>query len=145
MDETAFKVSARELFYGAIMLGMDRLVNVEYDFPTDDERLLVQLDETKQSMHKKKLLRENSKGEVTLDFMLSACVAFCARPDDCSVLETDGVSGTVYHAAGSFMLLESDNDDEYTAHWFKDADSVDGYITQRQEETSREGILDGGS
>lgn len=145
MDDNFFRVSSRELFYSAMLLGVDRLVNVEYDFPTDDEHLAAELDETKRSLNRRKLLRENSKGEIAIDAALSACVAFCAKPEECSVIDDEGALGTIYCAEGSYMFLEPDGEGEYMARWFQNADSVDEYITLKLEETQKEGILDGGA
>jgi hypothetical protein len=131
MDENYLDVSNKELFYTAMMLDLDRLVNVEYDFPADDEKLLSEFDEVKKTLHKRKLLKENSKGEITLDSALSVCAAFCARPENCIVVDEEGFYGTVYNAVDSYMLLERTDEDKNKAYWFADRQSMDDYITQR--------------
>jgi hypothetical protein len=133
MDENYLHVTNKELFYSAMMLNLNRLVNIEYDFPADDIKLAKELDEAKRSLHKKKLLKESAKGEITLDFALSACAAFCARPDNCAVVDREGYYATVYGAANAYMLLERLNEGESAARWFKDRESLDGYLTQKLE------------
>ena len=128
MEDHCLSVTERELFYSAMMLGLDRLVGVPYDFPAGDKERAAELEETKRALHKRKLLRENSKGEITLDFVLSACAAVCARPDACTPVEAEGLRGTIYAAAGSFLFLESEEDGGFVARWFEDAQSVDAYM-----------------
>ncbi|MDR1965812.1 MAG: hypothetical protein LBQ36_03815 [Synergistaceae bacterium] len=131
MEENYLQVSNRELFYSAMMLGLERLVNVEYDFPADEAKLESELDETKRALHKKKLLKENTKGEITLDFALSLCAAFCSKPENCMVVDEGGFYATIYNAADSYMLLERTGEGEYAARWFADRAPLDGYITQK--------------
>lgn len=131
MDENYLRISNKELFYAAMMLGVDRLVNVVYDFPTDEARQLSELDEVKRVLHKKKLLKESSTGEITLDTSVAACAAFCAEPDDCAIVDEEGFYATVYDAADSHMLLERLDDENNEARWFEDKTSIDEYIEQR--------------
>lgn len=131
MEENALRVSNKELFYSAMMLRLERLVNIEYVFPADDAKLAKELDEVKRSLHKRKLLKENAKGEITLDFALSACAAYCAKPDSCAVVDEGGYYATVYGAANSYMLLERAGENECSARWFRDKKSLDGYVTQK--------------
>jgi len=133
VDEKYLHVTNKELFYSAMMLNFDRLVNVEYIFPADEDRLAKELDEVKRSLHKKKLLNENSKGEINLDFALSACTAFCANPDKCIVVDEEGYYATVYVVADSYMLLERGTEDENSALWFRYKESLDGYVMEKLE------------
>ena len=135
MDGQCLRITNKELFYSAMMLNFDRLVNVEYVFPADETRLAKELDEAKRTLHKKKLLKENSKGEINLDFALSACAAFCANPDKCIVVDEDGYYATVYVASDSYMLLERAGEEENAALWFRDRESLDGYIMRKLEST----------
>jgi hypothetical protein len=147
MEENALRVSNKELFYSAMMLELDRLVNVEYVFPADDAKLAKELDEVKRSLHKRKLLKESAKGEITLDFALSVCAAFCAKPDNCAVVDEGGFYATVYEAGDAYMLLERLSDDESAARWFKDRESVGEYLTRKLEslEGKEEANTDGGA
>jgi len=138
MDENSLSVSSKELFYSAMLLGFDRLVNIEYIFPADDERLAAELDEVKKALHKRKLLKENSKGEITLDFTLSLCAAFCSKPDSCTVVDEEGYYATIYSAADVNMLLEKNEDGEFSALWFPDSETLDGHITQKLESVTTE-------
>ena len=148
MDEKCLRVTNKELFYSAMMLNLDRLVNVEYVFPADEEKLAKELDEAKRSLNKKKLLKENSKGEISLDFALSACAAFCANPDKCIVVDEGEYYATAYVAADSYMLLERGVEDENSALWFQDKESLDGYVMKKlenSEEIKKEAEADGGA
>jgi hypothetical protein len=138
MEENSLRVSNKELFYSAMMMNFDRLVNIEYDFPADEKKLAAELEEVKSALRRRKLLKENSKGDVTMDFALSACTAFCAKPDNCMVVDERGFYATIYGAAGSYMLLERGDGGEYAALWFGDRESIDGYITGRLENVSTE-------
>jgi hypothetical protein len=139
MDEYNLRVSNRELFYSAMLLWQSQLVNVEYDFPADSAARKAELEEVKRSLHKKKLLRENSKGAVTLDSKLSSCVGFCAAPDSCVVADEDGFYATIYGVGDSCMLLERIEDGENEVSWFKDRQSADSYITERiEKDTTKE-------
>jgi hypothetical protein len=136
MEESSLRVSNKELFYSAMMMNFDRLVNIEYDFPADEKKLAAELEEVKGALRRRHLLKENSKGEITIDFALSACTAFCAKPDNCMVVDEKGFYATIYGAAGSYMLMERGDDGEYLALWFPDRESADGYITGRLENIS---------
>jgi hypothetical protein len=131
VDGNALRITDKELFYSAMMLNLDRLVNVEYVFPADEAKLSKELDEVKRSLHKKKLLKENAKGEITLDFALSACAAYCAKPDHCTVVDEEGYYATIYGAANSYMLLERTGDGECAAVWFRDREALDEYVTRK--------------
>jgi hypothetical protein len=147
MEEDFLRVSNKDLFYSAMMLKLDRLVNVEYVFPADDAKLAKELDEVKRSLHKRKLLKESAKGEITLDFALAACATFCARPENCAVVDRDGFYATVYDSGGAYMLLERLSEDESGALWFKDREAVDGYLTRKLAslEGKEEAKADGGA
>ncbi|MDR1472244.1 MAG: hypothetical protein LBS75_06950 [Synergistaceae bacterium] len=131
MEENGLSVSSKELFYSAMMLGLDKLVNVEYVFPADETRMADELEEVKRGLRKKRMLKENTKGEITLDFGLSLCAAFCSKPDSCGVVDEDGLYGTIYKAAETYMFLERTGEGENAAKWFKDSESLDEHITRR--------------
>ena len=139
MDEQRLCVTNKELFYSAMMLNHDRLVGIEYDFPADEARLTKELNEAKRSLHKKKLLKENSKGEINLDFALSTCAGLCANPDSCIVVDEDGYRATVYVASNYYMLMERAGKDENAALWFRDKEALDGYIMQKLESMKGDG------
>ena len=133
MDEEYLRVTNKELFYSAMMLNFERLVNVEYLFPADEAKLAQELEEAKRSLHKKKLLRESSNGEISLDFALSTCASSCANPDSCIVVDEDGYYATIYVTSDTYMLLEQVNEEENAALWFKDKESLDGYVIRKLE------------
>jgi hypothetical protein len=145
MDKNYLKLSDKELFYGAMILNLDRLVNVVYDFPMVTQRLAAELDDVKRSFHKKKLLKENSKGQITLDNDLSACVTFCAKPDSCVIVEEDGFRATLYGRAGSYMLLESVGEGERAARLFGDRQSANSYIENRLSGTPTKEVVANGA
>jgi hypothetical protein len=132
--EDGLRISNKELFYSAMMLKFDRLVNVEYSFPADEKKLEAEMEDVKRSLHRKKLLRENSKGEFAMDLALTTCAAYCARPEKCSIYEDGGVYTTIYCAAGSFMVLERTGADENIAVWFRSDADVSEYLLRRAEE-----------
>jgi hypothetical protein len=129
--ENGLRISDKELFYSAMMMNLDRLVNVEYSFPADRKKLEAEMEDVKRTLNRKKLLRENSKGEFAMDLALSTCVAYCAQPEKCSVYEAGGVYATVYSAAGSFMVLERVGAGENLAMWFGGEADVNKYLLQR--------------
>ena len=142
MDVNCLRVTNKELFYTAMMLHLDQLVNVDYVFPADEVKLARELDEAKQSLQKKKLLKESAKGGITLDFALTTCAAFCSKPDDCMVVESDDYYATVYNAVGAYMLLEQEAEGQLAAVWFKDKETLDGYLASHvklKKETKNDG------
>jgi hypothetical protein len=114
-----------------MMMKLDRLVNVEYHFPADRKKMAAEMEDVKRGLHRKKLLRENSKGEFAMDLALSTCVAYCARPETCSVYDAGGVYATVYGAAGSFMVLERAGAGENIALWFGSEEGVSEFLLLR--------------
>ncbi|MBQ9526675.1 MAG: hypothetical protein IJR68_03610 [Fretibacterium sp.] len=125
------QITNKELFYTAMMLKLDHLVNVEYLFPIEENDLRRELNEAKKTLRQKKLLKENAKGEVSLDLALTACAALCANPEDCVVRESDGYYATAYTAAGVYMLLERGDGDDLTAVWFQDRAAFDEYLAEK--------------
>lgn len=125
------RISDKELFYSAMMMKLDRLVNVEYALPADEKKLAAEMEDVKRSLHRKKLLRENSKGAFTMDLALTTCVAYCACPEKCSIYEADGIYATIYRASGSFMVLKRAGDGDNIAIWFRDAAAVNEYLLNR--------------
>jgi hypothetical protein len=122
------RISDKELFYSAMMMKFDRLVNVEYAFPADRKKQAAEMEDVKRGLSGKKLLKENSKGEFTMDLALTTCVAYCARPETCRVYEAGGVYATIYGAAGSFMVLERTGAGENVAVWFGSEADVNEYL-----------------
>lgn len=131
MDNPILHITTKELFYTAMMLHLPHLVNVEYIFPIEEDALRRELNEAKGTLRKKKLLKENAKGEVSLDMTLSACAALCSKPEDCMVREAEGYYATAYTAAGAYMLLERGNEDELTAILFRDREDLDSYLAEK--------------
>ena len=132
------QITNKELFYTAMMLKLDHLVNVEYLFPADSAAMSRELEEAKQTLRKKKLLKENSKGEVAIDLALTACASLCAHPQTWTVTESDGYYATIYGTENAYMLLERGTEGELTAIWFKDRENLDGYLTGRMNEIKTE-------
>jgi hypothetical protein len=131
MEEKGFTVTNKEIFYTALMLGSERLIGVEYDFPLDDALLTQELGEVKRGLHKRKLLRENSKGEITLADELSAVAAFCSEPDECVIIEETALKGTVYKVGVSSLFLETVDDNQYSAFIFAADKPFNEYINSR--------------
>ena len=131
MKQPALTVTDKEIFYTALMLGSERLIGVEYDFPIDEGALMQELGTVKRDLNKRKLLRENSKGEITLSDDLTAVAVFCSEPEECIVVEEDMLQGTIYKVGVSSLLLEPSGDDGYDAYIFTDGNSLDEYITGR--------------
>jgi hypothetical protein len=134
MAENGLRITDKELFYSAMMMKLDRLVNVEYAFPADEKKLTAEMEDVKRSLYRKKLLRENSKGEFAMDLALIACATYCARPEKCSVYEADGIYATIYRAAGSYMVLERASAQENIAIWLSDETAVNEYLLGRTRE-----------
>jgi hypothetical protein len=137
-DEKILRVTNKELFYSAMLLGLDRLVGVEYFFPTDEKELSLELEEAKRTLHKKHLLKENSKGDVSLDPELTKCTTFCSRPESCTIVDRDGIYATIYEADGESMYLERISEGENAAQFFSDRDSAVEYTRNRLENAARE-------
>jgi hypothetical protein len=78
MEENVLRLSNKELFYSAMLLRLEQIVNIEYAFPADESARRAELDDVKRSLHKKNLLKENSKGEIVLNRELALCEAYCA-------------------------------------------------------------------
>jgi hypothetical protein len=106
---------------------------VEYAFPTDEKGREKELEDVKRDLRKRKLLKESSKGEITIDFTLSACAVFCARPEFCRVIDEPSYRAMVYGASGAFLLLEKINEDENDALIFINEEQLGDFIKQRVE------------
>ena len=131
MTETAVTLSNKEIFYITLMLGGERLVGVEYDFPIDEALLMQELGEVKRGLNKRKLLRENSKGEVSMEYTLTAVAGFCSQPDVCLIVDEEGLKGTVYKVGESSLLLEPAENDEFNASVFTSEKALGEYIGSR--------------
>lgn len=131
MDEQFLRVTKKELFYTAVMLGIKQLVNVVYDFPADEVLFDKELDEARKSLKKKKLLTESALDGVELDFTLMACALFCAVPNDCQVIDNKSYHATIYRIAEAYMLMEKRTEEDLAAVWFTDRDIIDHYVEHR--------------
>jgi hypothetical protein len=146
MEENVLRLSSRELYYSAMLLRLERIVNISYDFPADESAMKAELDDAKRSLHKKNLLRENSKGEIVLNRELVVCAAYCAKPGNCVVVEENGIAGALYCTEDAVMLLEEAGEDVYEARWFADMRQANGFIERRVEEnTAKEAADNGGA
>lgn len=142
MDEQFLRVTKKELFYTAVMLGIKQLVNVVYDFPADEVLFDKELDEARKSLKKKKLLTESALDGGSLSFSLMVCAAFCATPMDCEIVDIDDHRATIYHIPGFYMLLECCDEEEMIAMWFTDKEKLYQYIKDRR--STVEGVADNG-
>lgn len=131
MHDKFMHVTCQELFYTAVMLGITQLVNVEYDFPNDDAVFDAELNDVKNSLRKKKLLRESVKDGTIISFGLAACASFCEAPDSCEVVDDNGYHASVYGFGGRYMLMEHLSDDELAVGFFVKKDNLDNYIKDR--------------
>lgn len=133
-------VTGKELFYSAMMLRLERLVNVEYLYPTSEEGRLAELEDAKQTLRKKKLLKENANGKIALDLGLIACASLCSNPESCEVKEHEnGYHAAVYKSEETYMLMEQDDDGAYSISWFKDKDELDEHVSKRMLAEKEEG------
>jgi len=105
------RVTAKELCYTAALLGFARLVGVAYAFPLDETAQARELNEVKRALNKRRLLRENSKGEITIDPALADCARLCAEPETCDVIDENT---TLYRTGDRAMRLTC-GEDGYTA------------------------------
>jgi hypothetical protein len=131
MDENngkILRVTNKELFYSAMLLGLNRLVGVEYFFLTDKKELSAELEEAKRTLHKKRLLKENSKGNVSLDSDLTKCLGLCSNPQRCTVVDSGGVYAIIYEADGESMILEKTSDGENAARFLGDRQAAEEYV-----------------
>ena len=141
-NEKTLHVTNKELFYAAAMLGVQQLVNVLYDFPANEAQFAKELEEVKKSLRLKKLLTESARSGVSMDFALAMCTAFCAEPDSCEAVASDGYDATVYNAAGMHMLLERRSEDDLAALWFQERKNLDQYL---EDKLRKEAGSDGGA
>ena len=139
-DEKILRVTNKELFYSAMLLGFDRVVGVEYFFPTDEKALTAEVEEAKRTLHKKRLLKENSKGEISLDGGLTKCLGLCSHPEKCTVVDSGGVYAIIYETGGENLILERINGTENAARFFDDRAAAEEYArgVLRQEEEIRD-------
>ena len=144
MEVNFLRVTAKELFYTAVMLQLSRLVNIVYDFPADNAKFEQELNEARSSLRKKKLLIESSRNGITLDTSLCTCVAFCAEPENCEVIDVNNYYATVYTASNFYMLLERAPGDEFLAAWFLNKENLDNYIDSKINESSEKEINENG-
>ena len=144
MEVNFLRVTAKELFYTAVMLQLSRLVNIVYDFPADNAKFEQELNEARSSLRKKKLLIESARNGITLDTSLCTCVAFCAEPENCEVIDVNNYYATVYTASNFYMLLERAPGDEFLAAWFLNKENLDNYIDSKINESSEKEINENG-
>ncbi|MDR0647891.1 MAG: hypothetical protein LBF92_00945 [Synergistaceae bacterium] len=138
-DEKILRVTNKELFYSAMLLGFGRLVGVEYFFPTEEKALSAELEEAKRTLHKKRLLKENSKGEISLDPDLTKCIGLCSNPERCTVVDSGGIYAIIYEINGENMILERTGEEENAVRFFEDRDSATGYARNMLENAAKEG------
>ena len=129
MDNHLLRITVKELFYSAMMLRLNRLVNVEYIFPADEGGRARELSEVKQTLRKKKLLKESAKGDVSMSLTLMACAIMCSNPEKCTIREAEGYYATAYGVAGSYMLLEKEDEGELAVSWYKDEETLKEYLS----------------
>lgn len=118
--------SAKELFYCAYILRFTPLIGVEYLFPPDENLRNRELNEVKRDLHKRKLLRENSKGEITLTSELSTIMTTICKPDNAFNVKNDIM---LFQKDDTILLLEK-NSDDYTALIFADLQSAKEYTME---------------
>jgi hypothetical protein len=130
------ELTSKELFYTAMMMGFDQLVGVVYDWPTDKAARDAELGDVKRALRKRKLLRENSKGEVLVDGALRQVVECVASPASCTVDDEGGKRAILYARDGAYAVLESDGGDKgkekYSARFFGDEAAARGYVRGRR-------------
>ena len=131
MEVNFLRVTAKELFYTAVMLQLNQLVNIMYDFPADETKFEQELNEVRNSLRKKKLLVESARNGITLDTSLCTCAAFCAEPENCEVIDVNNYYATIYTASNFHMLLERASGDEFLATWFLNKENLDKYIDSK--------------
>lgn len=124
-------VTSKELFYSAMMLRLERLVNVEYLFPTSEDARALELNEAKKTLRNKKLLKESANGDISLDLALTACAVVCAKPETCEVKSAGDYYATAYRAEDVYMLMEREPDDILAISWFADKTELDDHVTEK--------------
>lgn len=139
-DKKFLLITKKELFYSAVMLKIQKLVNVVYNFPADEIKFEKELREARKTLRKKNLLEETARDGVNLSFTLSVCVSFCANPDKCEVIDSYGYFATIYRASNMYMLMEQRDDEELAAAWFTDRHKLDEHI-DREIQTRRGVVL----
>lgn len=144
MEVDFLRVTAKELFYTAVMLQLNQLVNIVYDFPADETNFNQELNEARNSLRKKKLLVESARNGITLDTSLCTCAAFCAEPENCEVVDVNNYYATIYTASNLHMLLERASDDEFLATWFMDKENLNKYIDSKINMSSEKEINENG-
>ena len=131
MEEILLHVTKKELFYTAVMLQLRQLVNIVYDFPADENKFEQELSEVRSSLRKKKLLTESARKGISLDFALCSCAVFCSAPEKCEVINEDGYYATVYTVSRVHMLLEHNSEEDFTAIWCLNKETLDNYIASK--------------
>ncbi|MBQ7578042.1 MAG: hypothetical protein IJT21_07255 [Synergistaceae bacterium] len=144
MEVNFLRVTAKELFYTAVMLQLSRLVNIVYDFPADNAKFEQELNEARSTLRKKKLLTESARNGITLDTSLCTCAAFCAEPENCEVIDVNNYYATIYTASNFYMLLERGSGDELLAAWFLSKENLDNYIDSKINESSQKEVNENG-
>lgn len=134
------RVSTKELFYAAMMLKLDKLVNVEYSHPMNDDAILEELNEVKHSLRKKKLLKENARGKISLELSLTACAALCSEPDSCEVRSNEsGYYATIYKRSNAYLLVEHYHEGLLRISWFNDKIELDEFIASEMNKWDKGG------
>ena len=128
MDEKFLCLTAKEIFYTAVMLKIKQLVNIVYDFPADVNKFEQELNEARNSLRKKKLLTESARGGINLNFALIACVSFCAAPETCEIINSNNYHATIYKVSSVYMLMEKNSSDEFNFIWFTEREILNKYV-----------------
>ena len=128
MEQDFLSVTKKELFYTAVMLQLKQLVNVVYDFPADNAKFEQELNEARSSLRKKKLLTESARNGISLDFALIVCAMFCANPQKCELINSNGYYATIYEGGGVYMLLEKRSENDLAAIWYGHKEKLYQYI-----------------
>ena len=111
--------SAQELIFLAGVLGADALIGVEDPFRGwFGEELKAAWEETKQDLARKRLLREESDGRLTVDTTVAALVGAAAFPTVSFILTTLPSEGEqemyVYHVSPYRVVLQKREPQEET-------------------------------
>lgn len=131
MTGEVMHITSKELFYSAMMLRLDKLVNVEYLYPTSEEGRLAELEDAKQSLRKKNMLKESANGSVSLDLGLIACASLCSNPEHCEVKkDASGYYATIYKTDETYMLMEHDGEGAYCVSWFNGKNEIDEHFAK---------------
>jgi len=118
--------SAKELFYCAYLLGVERIIGVEYLFPYQSGMFDKELNETKLRLRERKLLRQTSKGEVILNKEIIRIIIALSEPKD--VLNI--TSTAVLFKGNDAMFVVEKAQDEYSITIYNEEKDANLYINK---------------